>query len=210
MGLDCFWPMKDVSRLDAHWQLVFVVKDHTRLQGEERCTNVVPIEGVYEVSSKENARIFYGMEEGGPSRSGRGEEDIHERMNYVPCMKKMEWHGRKCGLVNHVGEMIAEGRIIVCDLRKLVLDNNLGETNVGVTMLNYPNDRSQIMLIWRWPLLQTILDGHFLLSLFIAYDEHHVLEEDEKGVVGVKKKNYTFLKRKQKESKDEAFLSKIE
>ncbi len=56
----------------------------------------------------------------------------------------------------------------------------------------------------------TILDGHCLSSLLIAYDEHHVLEEDEKGVVGVKKKNYTFLKRKQKESKDEAFLSKIE
>jgi hypothetical protein len=32
--------------------------------------------------------------------------------------------------------------------------------------------------------------------LLVAYDEHHVLEEDEKGVVGVKKKIYIFLKRK--------------
>jgi hypothetical protein len=149
------------------------------------------------------------MEEGGPSRNGRGEEDIHERMNYVPCMKRMEWHGRKCGLVNHVGEMIVKGRIIACDLRELVLDDDLGETNVGVTILNCPNDRSQIMSIWRWPLSQTILDGHFLLSLLIAYDEHHLLEEDE-GVVGVKKKVHTFLKRKQRESKYEAFLSKID
>jgi hypothetical protein len=89
--------------------------------------------------------------------------------------------------VNHVGEMIAEGRIVACDLRELVLDDNLGETNVRVTILNCPNDRSQIMSIWRWSLSQTILDGHFLLSLLIAYDEHHVLEEDE-GVIGVKKK----------------------
>jgi hypothetical protein len=65
------------------------------------------------------------------------------------------------------------------------------------------------MLIWRWPLSQTILDGHFLLSLLIAYDEHHLLEENE-GVVGVKKKVHTFLKRKQRESKYEAFLSKID
>jgi hypothetical protein len=48
------------------------------------------------------------------------------------------------------------------------------------------------------------------LSLLIAYDEHHVLEEDEEGFVGVKKTIYTFLKRKQEESKDEAFLSKID
>jgi len=47
--------------------------------------------------------------------------------------------------------------------------------------------------------LQTILDGHFLLSLLIAYEEHHVLEEDEKGIIDVKKKNYTFLKKNQRE-----------
>jgi hypothetical protein len=28
----------------------------------------------------------------------------------------------------------------------------------------------------------------FLSSLFVTYDKHHVSEEDEKGVVGVKKK----------------------
>jgi hypothetical protein len=50
----------------------------------------------------------------------------------------------------------------------------------------------------------------FLLSLLIAYDEHHVLEEDEEGVVGVKKKTYTFFKRKQSVSKDEVVLSKID
>jgi hypothetical protein len=102
--------------------------------------------------------------------------------------------------------MITEGRIVACDLKELVLDDDLNEINVAVTILSYPNDRSQIMSIWRWPLSQTILDGHFLSSLLIAYDEHHVLEEDEEGVLGVKKKDYTFKKIKQEESKDEAFL----
>jgi hypothetical protein len=181
VGSNCLWPLKDVSWLGAHWQLVSVVKDHMGLQGDERCTNVVPINEVQEVSSEENVKFFDGMEEGGPSRSGRGEEDIHERMNYVPCMKRMEWCGRKYEyeMVNHVGKMIIEGRIVACDLKELVLDDDLGEINVGVTILNYPNDRSQIMSIWRWPLLETILDGHFLSSLLIAYDEHHVLEDDE-------------------------------
>jgi hypothetical protein len=45
--------------------------------------------------------------------------------------------------------------------------------------------------------------------LLIAYDEHHVLEEDE-GVVGVKKKNYIFLKRKWKELGHEASISRID
>ncbi len=151
----------------------------------------MPIEEVQEVSSKENVKFLDGMEEGAPSKSGRGEEDIHEGMNYFPCMKRMEWCGRLYELVNHVGKVITRRMIVACDLKELVLDYDLGETNVGVAILNYPSDRSQIMSIWRWPSLQTILDGHFLLSLLIAYDEHHVLEEDE-GVVGVKKKIYTF------------------
>jgi len=52
--------------------------------------------------------------------------------------------------LNVVGEMITKEMIMACDLKELVLDKNLGETNVGVSILNYPNDRSQIMSIWRW------------------------------------------------------------
>jgi hypothetical protein len=37
-------------------------------------------------------------------------------------------------------------------------------------------------------LSRTILDGHYLLSLLATYDEHHVTEDEEEGVVGVKKK----------------------
>jgi hypothetical protein len=103
-------------------------------------------------------------------------------------MKIMEWCGRKCELVNHVGEMIVEGRIIVFDSTEPVLDDDLGEINVGFTILNYPNDRSQIMSIWKRPLSQIILDGHSLFSLLTTSNKHHVSKEDEKIFVGVKKK----------------------
>jgi hypothetical protein len=56
--------------------------------------------------------------------------------------------------------MIVEGRINACDPREPVLDEDLGETDVVVTILNYPHDITQVMSIWRWPLSQTILDGY--------------------------------------------------
>ncbi len=111
------------------------------------------IKEVQEVSSKKNVKFFDGMEEGGPSKNGRGEKDIHEGLNYVPCMTRMKWRWRKYELMNHVGKMIIERKIVACDLKELVLDDDLGEINVGVIILNYPNNRSQIMSIWRWPLL---------------------------------------------------------
>ncbi len=54
--------------------------------------------------------------------------------------------------MDYVGVMITKGWINACDLRELVLDENLGETIVRVTILNYPCDIAQVMSIWRWPL----------------------------------------------------------
>jgi hypothetical protein len=112
------------------------------LQGEERFINVMPIKEAWEVNSKENARIFYGMEEGGLLKNARDEKDIQEGMKNVPCMTRMEWCGKKIELVNHVGAIITKGRIVTCDIREHILDNHLGEVDVGVTILNCPNDRS--------------------------------------------------------------------
>jgi len=47
-------------------------------------------------------------------------------------MKRMEWCGKKCELVTHVGEMIVEGKIIVFDSKKPILDNDLGKINCWV------------------------------------------------------------------------------
>ncbi len=63
-----------------------------------------------------------------------------EGMKNVLCMKRMEWWGRKCELVNHVGETIVEGRIVACDPREPILDDDLGEIDIGVTILKYPKD----------------------------------------------------------------------
>jgi hypothetical protein len=89
-------------------------------------------------------------------------------------------------LLNYVGEMIAERWIVISNPRELILDEDLGKTNVGVTILRCENDKTQIMSIWRWPLSQIVLDGHCLLSLLTTYDEHHESEDDEE-IVGVKK-----------------------
>jgi len=96
---------------------MFVVEDHTSLEGEERSTNVTLVKEANEVSLEKNVRISNNMEEG-PSRSSRGEKDIYEEMKYVPCMKRMEWHGKNCESVNHVGEIITKGRIVACDLKE--------------------------------------------------------------------------------------------
>jgi len=43
--------------------------------------------------------------------------------------------------VNHVGEIIAEGRIVAHDPKEPILDKNFGEIKVGVPISNYPKDR---------------------------------------------------------------------
>jgi hypothetical protein len=67
---------------------------------------------------------------------------MEEGMKIVPCMKRMEWRGKKCESVNHVGKIIVERRIVAYDPRELVLDDNLGEIKVWVTILSCPKDTS--------------------------------------------------------------------
>jgi hypothetical protein len=44
--------------------------------------------------------------------------------------------------VNHVGEITVERRIVTYDPREPILDDDLGETNVGVIIFNYLKDQS--------------------------------------------------------------------
>jgi hypothetical protein len=57
----------------------------------------------------------------------------------------MAW--KECHSVNYVEKLITIRRIIVCDLGEHVLDEDLGEKHVGITILSYPNHKSQIMTI---------------------------------------------------------------
>ncbi len=52
-------------------------------------------------------------------------------MKYAPFMKRIEWHGRKCELMNHVGDIIVGRRIVAYDPREFVLDDDLGELKLG-------------------------------------------------------------------------------
>jgi hypothetical protein len=68
---------------------------------------------------------------------------------------------------------------------------------VGVSIISCPTKKSQIMSIWRWPLIKNLFQGHPLSTLFLLYDENHVLDVDEEGSIGVKKKIYSLYKKKQ-------------
>jgi hypothetical protein len=52
------------------------------------------------------------------------------------------------------------------------------------------------MTIWKWPLAQTIVDGYSLNQLFVFYNESNIPIVDEEGDIGVRKRQYTFQKRK--------------
>ncbi len=65
------------------------------------------------------------------------------------------------------------------------------------------------MTFWKWLLGQTILDGYPFKEYFIAFNETHILDVDDVGVVGVKKKN-SFHKRKQSVANFEGSISRIE
>jgi hypothetical protein len=51
------------------------------------------------------------------------------------------------------------------------------------------------MMISKWPLFQTIINGYYLQKHLVKYSED-VIDIDEVGVIGVRKKQYTFHKKK--------------
>ncbi len=53
-----------------------------------------------------------------------------------------------------------------------------------------------MMTIWKWLLVQIILDGYPLIEHLISYNETHISDVDDVGVVSVKKKQYSFHKKK--------------
>jgi len=64
-------------------------------------------------------------------------------------------------------------------------------------------------MIWKWLLVQTIFDRCPLREHFIAFNETHILDDDDVKTIGVKKKN-SFHKRKRNDVDSEGFVSRIE
>jgi hypothetical protein len=80
---------------------------------------------------------------------------------------------------------------------------------VGVSILYCPNNVSTVMIIWKWSLAQTILNGYSLRQLLIFYDEGHIPIVDEEEEIGVRKKQYTFQKRKRNVGHSKHLMSRI-
>jgi hypothetical protein len=58
----------------------------------------------------------------------------------------------ECELVDDVGLFVISGRVITSDPREAIIDNQLGEDHVNVSILYCPNNISIVMKIWNWPL----------------------------------------------------------
>jgi len=72
------------------------------------------------------------------------------------------------------GVFFARGRVMVCDLKEVILDDILGDGHVSLTILNYARNVSIVMTIWKWPFTQTTMEGFLLKEPFFSYDENYV------------------------------------
>jgi hypothetical protein len=120
---------------------------------------------------------------------------------------QFEWQGIKCDLVK---VFLAKGRVVTCDPHEVVLDDQLGEEHVGLCILYCPVIMSKVMTIWKWLLVQIILDGYPFIKHLISFNETHIPYVHDVGVVGVKKKKYSFHKRKRNIADFEGSIFKIE
>jgi hypothetical protein len=78
----------------------------------------------------------------------------------------------------------------------MLLDDWLGEDHVGLCILYYPMIMLAMMTIWKWPLAQKKFNGYPFIEHLISFNETHILDVDDVGVVRVKKKKYSFHKKK--------------
>jgi hypothetical protein len=44
------------------------------------------------------------------------------------------------------------------------------------------------MTFWKWPLVQTILNGYTFIKHLISFNETHIPNVDDVGAIGVEKK----------------------
>ncbi len=81
------------------------------------------------------------------NEEGHGEKE-HERTNNenegrnfcISSKGGCAWQGVECELVNDVGLFVVSGHVITSDPREAVLDNQLGEDHVSVSIFYYLNN----------------------------------------------------------------------
>jgi len=76
-------------------------------------------------------------------RSGHGSN------TNVPLLRRCNWRGTKCGIVDVEFCFVSRDQVIASDPKEAVLDDDLGKDHVGLLNLYCPNDISTIMSIWK-------------------------------------------------------------
>ncbi len=109
---------------------------------------------------------------------------------------RFQWRGVEFDMLDDDGIFIVKGQVIVYDPMEAILNDKLGEDHVGLCIMYCLVIVSTVMMISKWPLSRTIIDGYFLQKHLVKSSEVIVLDIDEMGVIGVRKKQYTFHKRK--------------
>ncbi len=83
--------------------------------------------------------------------------------------------------MDDVGLFVASGCVIDYDPREVIFDNQLAEDHVGMSILYCLNNVFMVMTIWKWPLVQTIVDGYSMKQLLVFYNENNIQIVYEKG-----------------------------
>ncbi len=112
--------------------------------------------------------------------------------------------------LDDVGLFVTSGHVIACDPREVIVDDLLSEVHVRVSILYYLNNILVVMTIWKWPLAQTIVDGYSLKQFFGFYNENNIPTINEEGEIVIRKKQYTFQKKKRNVGHFDCSMSRIE
>jgi hypothetical protein len=73
------------------------------------------------------------------------------------------------------------------DLNEVILDNILKNDHVSLTIFYYLGDISTIMIIWKWSLIETTMEGFSLKELLLSYNENYIPKVDVEGIISLKK-----------------------
>jgi hypothetical protein len=84
------------------------------------------------------------------------------------------WQGVECDFVDNGGVFITKGWVVACDPHETILDDQLVEDHVELCILYYSIIVLTMMTIWKWPLVQTILNGYPFIEHLIAFNEIHI------------------------------------
>jgi len=85
--------------------------------------------------------------------------------------------------------------MMASNLREAIMDNIFRDDDVNLTIIYCPGNISAVMIIWKWPLVHTTMEGFSLKEFLLLYDESYVLEVDAEGMIGVKKKKIALVRK---------------